>query len=179
MFCFDEAVRYSEIGPDGLMTLPSVLDLLQDCCAFQSEELGIGLSYLNQEHKAWVLSFWQVIVDRYPRLGEQLRICTWPYDFKGFMGYRNFKIETSAGEVIVYANSIWTFMDTKSGHPVRLSDEVRGRYEMDPPYEMDCAGRKIRLPEDMERQESIRVGRSHIDTNQHVNNCKYVMMAEE
>ncbi len=45
MFCFESVVRYSEVDADGFMKLPSILDLMQDCCIFQSEELGIGLDF--------------------------------------------------------------------------------------------------------------------------------------
>ncbi len=179
MYCFDSVVRYSEIDAENYMTLPSVLDLLQDCCTFHSEELGIGIDFLRRAGRAWVLSFWQVRVKRFPRMGEKICAYTWPYDFKGFMGSRNFKIEDASRETIVFANSVWSYIDTGSGLPVRVPKEVRDRYVLEPPYEMERAERKIRLPEDMRPREPIRVGRSLIDTNHHVNNGKYVMIAEE
>ena len=70
MFCFDSVVKYSEIDADRHMTLTAILDLLQDCCIFQSEELGVGLSFLKEKQRAWVLSSWQVKIRRYPKLGE-------------------------------------------------------------------------------------------------------------
>ena len=179
MFCFESIVRYSEIDAKGQMTLSAVLDLLQDCCTFQSEEAGIGIEFLRQEHRAWVLSSWQVVIERYPKMGEKIRVYTWPYDFKNFMGYRNFKIEDTAENIISYANSVWVYLDTDSGHPVRVPKEVQECYTFEPPYEMERSSRKIRLSADMQPKDPIRVGRFHIDTNQHVNNSKYVMMAEE
>ena len=179
MYCLEGEVKYSELDADGKMSLPSVLNRLQDCCTFDSEEIGVGLEFLQQEKRAWVLSFWQVVVCRYPELKEYIRTYTWPYDFKGFLGYRNFKTEDAEGKVIAYANSIWTYLDTQTGMPVRVPKEVQKRYRFDPPYEMNCAGRKIPLEKDMQQKEPIRVGRCHIDTNRHVNNGKYVMMAQE
>ncbi len=179
MFCFDSVVRYSEIDAGGHMTLPAVLDILQDCCTFHSEELGLGIDYLEQHHRAWVLSSWQVVINRYPKMVEKIFAYTWPYDFKGFMGSRNFKIEDERGEVIVYANSVWAYLDTVSGRPVRVPKEVVEGYKLEPPYEMETADRKIQLEEDMQPKEPVKIGRFHIDTNQHVNNSKYVMMAEE
>lgn len=179
MYCFNSVVRYSEIDADSYMTLPSVLDLMQDCCTFHSEEIGVGIEYLRQAKRAWVLSFWQVVINRYPRMGERVDTYTWPYDFKGFIGYRNFKIEDTKKEVLAYANSVWSYIDTDSGHPARVPKETEERYVIEAPYDMECAGRKIRLPEEMQPKEPVRVGRFHIDTNNHVNNSKYVMMAEE
>ncbi len=179
MFRFDSIVRYSEIDADKYMTLPAILDLLQDCCTFQSEHLGIGVDYLQQNHKAWVLSSWQVVIQRYPKMGEKIAAYTWAYDFKSFMGYRNFKIEDEAGNVIAYANSVWVFLDTDSGRPTKVPREIVARYSFEEPYEMERADRKIRLEPDMKVQEQVKVQRFHIDTNQHVNNSKYVLIAEE
>lgn len=179
MFCFESVVRYSEIDENKHMTLPAMLDLLQDCCTFQSEEIGVGLDYLQQNHRAWVLSSWQVVICRYPKFGEKVRAYTWPYDFKAFLGYRNFKIEDEKGEVIAYANSIWVFLDTERKRPVKVPREVQERYCFVAPYDMDYSGRKIRLQQDMQAKEPVRVKRFQIDTNRHVNNSKYILMAEE
>lgn len=179
MFCFESVVRYSEIDENKYMTLPAMLDLLQDCCTFQSEEIGVGLDYLQQNHRAWVLSSWQVVICRYPKFGEKVRAYTWPYDFKAFLGYRNFKIEDEKGEVIAYANSIWVFLDTERKRPVKVPREVQERYCFVAPYDMDYSGRKIRLQQDMQAKEPVRVKRFQIDTNRHVNNSKYILMAEE
>ncbi|OLA82667.1 MAG: acyl-[acyl-carrier-protein] thioesterase [Roseburia sp. 40_7] len=179
MFRFDSVVRYSEIDADRYMTLPAILDILQDCCTFHSEHLEMGIDYLKERERAWVLSAWQVVIDRYPKMGEKISAYTWPYEFKGFMGNRNFKIEDEAGNVIVYANSVWVYINTATGRPVRVPQEVAEAYQLEPPFEMETADRKIPLPDAMEEKEQIRAGRFCIDTNQHVNNSKYVMMAEE
>lgn len=179
MFCFESIVRYSEIDADRFMTLPAILDILQDCCTFQSEEIGIGLDFLQQNHRAWILLSWQVVICRYPKFGETIRAYTWPYDFKSFLGYRNFKIEDAKGEVITYANSVWVYMDTENKRPVKVPEEVRQRYCLEAPFEMKYSDRKIHLQQDMEGREKQRVGRSQIDTNHHVNNSKYILMAEE
>ena len=56
MFRFDSVVRYSEIDADRYMTLPAVLDILQDCCTFHSEYLEMGIDYLKEHERAWVSS---------------------------------------------------------------------------------------------------------------------------
>ncbi len=179
MYCFESVVRYSELDADGRMSLTAILNLLQDCCTFQSEEIGIGVAFLQRERRAWVLSSWQVVVNRYPGMGEKLYSYTWPYGFKGFLGFRNFKIEDGKGETVAYANSIWTYLDTEKKIPVKVPKEVKERYVFEPPYEMECAGRKIRIEEGMLPGEPVRAGRLYLDTNRHVNNGKYVAIAAE
>ena len=181
MYQFSSRVRYSEVNSEKILTLPALLDYLQDCCTFQSEELGVGVDYLADNHAAWVLSSWQIRICRYPEIGEQITVSTWPYDFKGFYGYRSFKVEGKEGELLAYANSLWVFMDTDTMRPVRIEKQMVDAYlpQMAEIIGTDWGNRKICVPEGGTAGEPIRVQRCHIDTNHHVNNGKYVQMAEE
>lgn len=179
MYSFDSIVRYSEVDQKREMTLVGVLDMLQDCCIFQSEHIGKGLDFLNDIHRAWVLSSWQVVIERYAGLGEHVTVHTWPYKFESFMGHRNFIIEDEKKNVIAYANSLWVFLNTDIGRPVKVPPEIAGAYALEEPYAMEHSSRKIKRFTQMEEKEPISVQRFHIDTNQHVNNEKYVLMAEE
>ena len=119
MHTFQSRIRYSEVGVDGNLTLESLLDYFQDSSTFHSEDIGLGVEYLQERHLAWVLSSWQIVVERYPHLCENVIIGTFPYDFKGFLGYRNFLMETEDGERLACANSIWTLMDMEKMIPAR------------------------------------------------------------
>lgn len=181
MYTFGSRVRYSETDEDGRLTLTGIMNYLQDCSTFQSEDNGLGISYLTGCHKAWWLSSWQIVVDRYPVLGEEIEISTWPYDFKGFYGYRNFTIRDKAGKYLVRANSVWFLFDTEKGRPVKIEPEdIRGYgVGMEEPLEMEYAPRKIEIPADYIEKEQVMIGKHHIDTNHHVNNAKYVEIARE
>ncbi|MFR5733300.1 MAG: acyl-[acyl-carrier-protein] thioesterase [Clostridium sp.] len=104
--------RYSEVDEDRKLSLTGVINYMQDCSTFQSEDLNMGIDYLAEKHRAWLLSSWQIVVDRYPKLGERIVVSTWPYDFKGIYGYRNFTIQDPEGSYLVRANSNWFFFDT-------------------------------------------------------------------
>ena len=90
MYSFDSRVRYSEVGEDKKLTLNGIINYFQDSSTFQSEELHIGVGRLEELKRVWVLSSWQIVVDRYPSLCENIRISTWPYQFQVFLGWRNF-----------------------------------------------------------------------------------------
>lgn len=179
MYQFNSRVRYSEIGADGHMPIDAIVDYFQDCSTFQSEDIGQGMKQLYDRNKAWILSSWQIVVNRYPRLLEDITVCTWPYDFKGFYGKRNFLMKDKAGEHVAYANSVWVFMDTQTGRPVKLEEKDVEGYGLSEPYPMEYAPRKLALPENFRREEPFTIRRSHLDTNQHVNNCQYIRLAGE
>lgn len=179
MYEFGGRVRYSEIDHTGKMTLPALINYFQDCSTFHSEAVGLGMGRLKADRKAWVLSYWQVIVERYPELGEQITTGTFPTEFKGLYGNRNFYMKDGQGKQIACANSIWVFMDLEKGRPTRPAKEHIEPYGTEAPLDMPYEGRKILMPEECEEMEPFPVCRYHIDTNEHVNNCQYVQMALE
>ena len=154
-YSFSGRVRYSEIGENGLLTLPGVLNYFQDCSTFQSEEVGLGMEVLKEWKRFWVLSAWQVIVDRYPYLGEEITTSTWAYGFRSFLGMRNFCMETKGGERLAYANTYWTYINAENGLPVKLTERDTAAYGLEPKLDMDYAPRKIKLPGEYEQQEAL------------------------
>lgn len=179
IYRFNSRVRYSEIGRDKCLTLNSIVNYFQDCSTFHSEYIGLGLDQLTRQQHVWMLSSWQIVIECYPSLGNEITVSTWPYDFKGFYGWRNFKMEDQEGNVLAYANSIWVFIDLKTGHPTKITDSERKGYELEEKMEMEYAPRKIAISSNREDREAFSVRRYHIDTNDHVNNGQYIQMARE
>lgn len=179
MYRFQSRVRYSETDCMGKLKLESVLDYFQDCSTFHSEELGIGLEYLMNLRKVWLLSYWQIDVIRFPKMGESITIATYPYEFKGFMGCRNFFMEDASGNKIALANSVWTLFDLENNKPAKINELMAEKYSTEEKLSMEYEPRKIDISGDFEQKETIVVKTHHLDTNQHVNNGQYVKMAME
>lgn len=177
MYSYDGRIRFSEADKDGFLRIEGLLDYFQDCSTFQSEDLDIGMKYLSEMHMVWVLSSWQIVVERYPTLGERVKIGTVPYEIKGCFGQRNYAMFDEAGERIACANSLWTLLDTEKMAPAKATALMLERYSMGEKMQMEYAPRKITLPEMMDEKEEILVKSYHLDTNNHVNNGQYVRMA--
>lgn len=178
-YTFDSKVRFSEVDHTGRITLPGIINYFQDCSTFQSESIGLGVDYFAEHNRAWVLTYWQVVIEEYPRLAQEINIATWATEFKSMLGKRNFCMTDAEGKKLAYANSVWAYMDMKKGRPVRPSAEEVDPYGSGEPLEMDYQPRKIKLPESAVKKEPFAVRKYHIDTNEHVNNCQYVQMALE
>ena len=179
MYKLNGKVRYSEIDASNTLTYSALMNYFQDCSAFHSETLQVGLEYLEKNHMTWVLSFWQICINKLPHLGDEIVVQTWPYEMQGLYGMRNFSMNTVNGERLAYANSIWVLVDTQTGRPIRLTDDIHQFYPDEPRLEMEYCDRKISIPKEFEEKPSIPVQKYFIDTNQHVNNEKYVMLAQE
>ncbi len=177
MYTFESRIRYSEVDSDGRLTMAALINYFQDCSTFQSEDLGLGVSYLKEAKLVWVLCFWQIVVERYPRLGEKVIIGTQPYDLKGFLGYRNFAMLDEQGNYIAKANSLWSLLNTETGRPTAVPEIMVERYVRAPRLEMDYSSRKIAVAGEGVAQEPLTVKKHHLDTNHHVNNQQFLDIA--
>ena len=137
MYQLRSKVRYSEANAKAALTCHALLNYLQDASTLHSEELGESGAELREKKMAWVLSFWQICIDKMPKLSEDITVSTWPYSTKGLLGLRNFCLHDAAGECLVKANSIWVLVDPDTGKIVRITDEVSSHYPDEPKLEGD------------------------------------------
>ena len=179
MYTFDSRIRYSETDETGALSLLGVINYLQDCSTFQSEDIGLGVEYLEEKKRAWLLSSWRIVIDRYPVLGERIKIGTWATSSKGIYGYRDFVIMDQDGNYLVRAESIWFFYDTEKMVPVRVMPEDVAAYGNEEALDLGKAPRKILIPEEYEEGIPVTIATHHLDTNHHVNNAQYVDIARE
>lgn len=180
MYEMKRQITYSQVGQNLLVDMAMLTHFFQDCALFHSDSLGKGVQDLETQKKAWFLSGWQIEVLRYPAYGETIQVRTWPHGFKGLYGYRNFDIIDQTGKQMVKANSIWIFMDLLTGRPVKPEPEDLEGYDISPSLDMEYAPRKITILKDaklVEAKEPLVIRKSFIDSNQHVNNARYVTEA--
>ena len=175
--------RYSECDTSRRLSVGSLVDYLQDCATFHSEDSGLGSRAMKEQGMAWVLISWNIETQRMPLLGENIEVSTWAYCFKGFFGYRNFLVCSDKGEILSKGDSLWLLYDLEHGKPVRVPKEFDNAYGVEDKLEMGYEDRKIPLPEGFdERSEPtgrVTVSRYHLDSNGHVNNGQYVKMMEQ
>lgn len=180
MYSFDSKVRFSETNADKRLGLTAIINYFQDCSSFQSESIGAGFAFLAERGRAWIISSWELEILRYPVFNETVTVGTWPTEFKGMFGYRNYILQSETKETLAVAHSIWVYLDTATLRPARILPEDSAPYlpTIEPPYPMQTNGRKIPLPEQYITKEIIPVTPAHLDANQHVNNGQYITMAE-
>ena len=138
MYEMKRQITYSQVASDLKMDMAGLAHFFQDCTLFHSETIGKGLEEVQRSCTAWFLSGWQIEAERYPGFKEQITVRTWPYDFKGIYGYRNFAISDGKGEYVARANSLWFFYDTRNQNPARIQEaDIRGYGGPEPRLVMD------------------------------------------
>lgn len=172
-----QQVRFSECNKEGKLSIRGVVDYFQDCSNSQSEELGVGMRYLEKIQKAWIIDFWQIVINRRPDTFEDIKTSTWAHGFKGFFGLRNFVMKTAKDEILAYANSYWVYIDMVTGRPQKVTDEVVGAYKSEESLDMEYAGRKLEIPLELELVGEDVVKQHNLDIYNHMNNGKYIELA--
>lgn len=178
MFSFESTIRYSECDENARLSLPNLVDYLQDCASFHSEHVGHGLEYMAEHHFAWFIAAWQIQVERMPRFCEHVSVSTNCYKSGGATAERNFSIRDDAGGFLVKADSIWFTFDTQAGRPCRIPAGEEVYVSDDPRLDLPRTSRKLHVDGEGERCAPIGVTEQHLDTNRHVNNAQYVSMAD-
>lgn len=176
MYSFDATVRYSECDERRLLTLPALINLLQDCSTFHSEAIGHGVDYLAEHHFAWVITTWNIHIVETPHFLDEVRVSTWCPEVGAVSAKRNFTIEKE-GRRLVEADSTWVVFDTDRGRAVRVPKEEAVFATDDPALAMPPQRRKIQPQGTGTTLDPIAVTKHHLDTNHHVNNGQYVEMA--
>lgn len=178
MYTFTSRVRYSELDEKRKLSIPAIMNYFQDASTFQSESLGVGMDYLKKEHTAWLLAHWHIDFVKEAHIGEELEISTWPYGFDKLFGYRNFTIKSN-GEYVAIGESKWVEVDLTTGSIRRIEDRDIEKYKMSEQLEPGSKDEKLRPSKTWEEEETFPVRQYLVDTNGHVNNEKYVMLAME
>ena len=180
MYTFKSTVRFSETGKDSKLTIPHLISYFQDCSTLHGNKAGLDRKKLIKMERAWFLSSWQIVINKRPGIDEKIEVETRAYEIRGFYGLRNFIMYNEAKEVCAYANSIWFYVDTKKGRPVKYEQKEGTGFEIDEEFPMEKADRKIIIPENADKiikGDRLKVRESHLDSNYHMNNREYVRIA--
>lgn len=185
MYSFTSRVRYSEVDENWRLTIPALIDYLQDCSTFQSDLLGMGPEHIASTKLAWMLSAWKIEIRELPRFNDEIVVGTWATGFKGLRASRNFTVRAAGApedaEPLVRTDSSWFMFDGNKGRPVRTPESECMPYMErdggDAPLDMPAIPHVVHIEDEGEPLTPVQVTAAHLDTNHHVNNAQYVAIA--
>jgi medium-chain acyl-[acyl-carrier-protein] hydrolase len=155
--------------------MPSAIFVrMQEIAEDHATAVGFGrVNLIDTFGFAWVLTRMHVRMRKYPRLGETIRVSTWPLKPTRLIFLRNFMFHNQTGEELGRAVSQWVLFDMRERTLRRT--HVLGEYPFDPDAPILLPNpAKIILPSDMQPQGLRRVLYSDVDMNGHMNNTKYL-----
>ncbi len=178
-FTWKYYAHYFDVDAHRRVTPFALLRYFEDIAIQQSEDVGVGIDYYNEEQVAWLLSRWDVRISALPRHREEISVLTQPMQMRGFLANRRFSIHGADGTIMVEADSQWIFLDAARKRPRRITEELYSRYGVHGESDGVPSPRSPRPVEQVDKQREFSVRMSDIDTNGHVNNIRYVEWAFE
>ena len=167
-------VRYGEIGENGIATLASLGNWLQEAAGLSADSLGFGESAMLKHNVTWILTRLVLRIARLPRAGEMLRVHTWPSTVDK-LAHRGYEVFDGEGKLIVSGGSAWTAMDLAERRLTAIPEEVSRLFPESPRPCDAFVGRVIpRIKGDCATSCLLRVRRDDLDINGHVNNTHYL-----
>jgi acyl-ACP thioesterase len=164
-------VRASEIGPDGTMRVPALLDLFQEAAGNSATALGWATDALLAQGRTWILSRFHLRLHALPPWREEIAIETWPSGVHRVFALREFRAVGADGTLLADATSAWLLVAVPSKKPLRPPAEIAAAAAGAPPRVIDDVFEPLGAPgPDAPAGPHTRVGRFDLDLNAHANN---------
>ena len=150
-----------------------ILAAMQELAGMHAHLLGCGRDATLEQNLVWVLSRTELVMDRYPVVGETIRVETFPAPNKRWFFPRYFIFHDQQERVIGKAGTLWLLMDTVH-RTMSISQEVirclPDNSDLTPPLDMPgniapLSAQPLLIPQTPLYTD--------IDVNGHVNNTRY------
>ena len=154
-----------------------VLSLMEEVACASADELGFGYAFIKPRGYAFMVTNIRCEFLQSVRLGDRVRVKTWPLPPSHVIFGREYQFENGAGETLINASSRWCLIDTASGK--LLQSKVLENQD----YSTYNTARAIdgvvwKIPpfkqEEGELKFTLTVANSEYDHNMHVNNTRYI-----
>lgn len=160
------------------VTFEMLLSKMQEVAWENSVQLGFSVPDLLEKGLTWMVHRMQFVVKRYPRIGEEITVQSWPSGQDRLYTYRDYRIVDGEGKEITRGTSAWLMINISKRRPVSPG-EVFDMAQFGDAERMPLDRQKLAICDDAREVQKIAVGPDDIDLNEHVTNTRYVEWAME
>lgn len=182
MFQIERTVGSSHMNTYGEMRLSAAVDFMQDCCCFHLDSEKSLTDYFLTHHITMFLISRQINLIKPAHYGDKLLIRTSIYQLRTSYGFRNTMIYNDKEELLISSYAGGAFVNMDKGGATIMPREILRTVTMDDKFEgMRYLPRKVSLPKEAPERifPSVPVYHYYIDHNHHMNNARYLDVAQE
>lgn len=166
-------IPYDMVDVNNHVKLPKLLSHCLFVSGKQSYELGRSDDYiLEQFNLVWIITDYEVTINRLPQFTETITIETEAISYNKFFCYRTFKIFDEAGELLLDVLTYFALLDPKTRKVSPILEEIVSVYKAEFVKKMKRAPKMNQLEDASSRLYHVRY--FDIDMNGHVNNSIYL-----
>lgn len=151
----------------------AILETMQDAAGTHSKLLGCGREELVKQNIVWVLSRMELHMDRYPSVGEQVTVHTFPTPTRICFFPRYYIFTDIHGEMIGKAGSLWLLLDLGTRRmlpPGEVGKLIPDNKDLSVPMSLPATVGNLQGEEFVSEYRPVY---TDLDVNGHVNNTKY------
>ena len=179
MFSYKDVIKYSEIDKNGFLPLYGILEYFQNCINMHSLDINKDFISMMESKKAWVLLSWKIKIYKEIKLYDRVTVGTWSHGHDKLYGYRNYVIQDEDGNTLACADTKWILINIDTRMPMIIREADMEGYVTGEAIDVGKCVRKLQLSGERTVMEPVKVLRSYIDTNNHMNNTAYFRLAWE
>lgn len=169
-----------DIGKNNKATNKAMLKYLENIACKHSDEVGYGINDREETKSVWILLDWKFKVIERPIYGQNIKVITWSRKMEKCCAYRDFEIYDENKKLLAIATTKWVLLDADTRKIQRISEEIDKKYKSEPEkYVFEDEIEKIKEPDNIQTSLKLKVRRTDIDINNHVNNLNYLDFAYE
>lgn len=153
-----------------------IVDILQDCARLHIQQLGYDDDAMKKLGYCWVLTYETYeLVSRMPKLGEILKVNTWPHEKRKLEYDREIEIRDQNDNLLIKAYTNWVIIDREKRTLTRAPEVIiSGEFKGNINYEGPCKRKLILGNGEILDTHYHKVSLTDLDANLHANNAKYL-----
>jgi len=168
-------IRITEVDAHSQLTIPALNGLLQEMAWRHSVVEKVTVHELSTQHNiSWILSRLKIWINRLPNYDETITVKTYVQAVDKYFYHRDFKIVDAHGIEIIRANSVWGLMDIVKRRLASIPEWMIAITEISTEKPVEKISGKIPSVNNAGIEKHFDTRWHDIDSNQHVNNTKYV-----
>ena len=152
----------------------AILETMQEMAGIHGTLIGVGRNALLQKGVVWVLTRVEVVMDRYPQIGDTISIETFPMPVRRWFFPRYFIFRDERGQEIGRAGSLWVLLDVntrKMAKPDICSALMPDNSDLLAPLGLPATVAEVSGTLETTLHQPVY---TELDVNGHVNNTKYM-----
>ena len=166
--------RFHEVDLHHKVTLPALLNFMQETANNNSGGLGASVAELHERNITWVMTRMKLEISRMPDHLEKFFVETWPAGSARSFVYRDYRMYDMAKNLIAKATSTWLVFNIKDRQMVKVPDDLAPLTAAPEGHTpLPRATGKIKPGPDLLNEKSLEVRWHDQDANGHVNNSFY------
>ena len=166
-----------DVNKQGFLKIARLFELLQSAAFAHIKEMGLYKIPTTGNELLWVLASQNVSIERMPKEDEDIVISTWPGKTKMYFFPRQYRVETTTGELLIRAAAMWALIDSDKRDIIDPSDYAIICVAHITDQDLKVSGGPKPIAYNSEATKIV--PSSYIDHNGHMNNARYFDIAEE